>query len=221
MPRRPRPRSRCRSADARARPRDWVDHSPGERCDAAPRRALRSSDGAPRPRCRCRQGGRRRLPELAFLGDEPDDVAFRIHRDGQLIATVTDSTNWTDPAGTATSSYEVEAVTGDSPLPRSAPVRPLANQAMDIPLQRPAPAVVPVAQTFETTVSGKQFEPVDMNLLRADPRSAHRSRRPHRERIRAAHRTAPGLPAGAGLGSALPVRDGGHHGRGRPLPHQR
>ncbi|GAA1298231.1 hypothetical protein [Pseudonocardia xinjiangensis] len=116
-----------------------------------------------------------------FLGDEPDDVAFRIHRDGQLVATVTDSTNWTDPAGTATSSYEVEAVAGDGPLPRSAPVRPLANQAMDIPLQRPAPAVVPVAQTFETTVSGKQFEPVDMNLLR---------------RIRDAHAAPAGLTEG-------------------------
>ncbi|HEX8630529.1 MAG TPA: hypothetical protein VF755_20410, partial [Catenuloplanes sp.] len=101
-----------------------------------------------------------------FLGDEPDDVSFRVYRDGTRVATVTNSSNYTDPAGTTTSSYAVAAVVAGTERARSAAVRPLANQYRDIRLRRPAPAISPVLRTFATTTTGKQFEPVDMALLR-------------------------------------------------------
>jgi len=101
-----------------------------------------------------------------FLGDEPDDVRYRIYRNGRLLTTVSDSSNYTDPTGTATSTYRVAAIVDGVTRPLSDPVTPLAQQYRDIPLKRPAPAPYPLVETYPTTTTGKQFEPVDMNLLR-------------------------------------------------------
>ncbi|WP_410808893.1 hypothetical protein [Micromonospora sp. 067-2] len=101
-----------------------------------------------------------------FLGDEPDDVAYRVYRDNKLLTTVTASSNHTDTTGTTTSTYRIAAIVNGVTRPRSAAVTPLTDQFRDIQLRRPAPAVTPVLQTYPTTVTGKQYEPVDMNLLR-------------------------------------------------------
>ncbi|WP_410808899.1 hypothetical protein [Micromonospora sp. 067-2] len=101
-----------------------------------------------------------------FLGDEPDDVAYRVYRDNKLLTTVTASSNHTDTTGTTTSTYRIAAIVNGVTRPRSAAVTPLTDQFRDIALQRPPAAPYPRVQTYPTTVSGKQFEPVDMNLLR-------------------------------------------------------
>ncbi|MFK3983552.1 hypothetical protein ACI2K4_24605 [Micromonospora sp. NPDC050397] len=101
-----------------------------------------------------------------FLGDEPDDVVYRVYRDNRLVGTVTGSSNFTDAAGTVTSSYRVAAIVNGVTRPKSAATTPLAQQYRDIPLQRPPSAPYPLVTTYATTVSGKQFEPVDMDLLR-------------------------------------------------------
>ncbi|BCY10044.1 rhamnogalacturonan exolyase YesX [Actinoplanes sp. L3-i22] len=59
---------------------------------------------------------------------------FHVYRDGRRIATVTDSTNYLDPGGTATSKYQVAPV-GRA---RSEPVEPWAENHYDLPLQKPA-----------------------------------------------------------------------------------
>ncbi|MFI6762414.1 rhamnogalacturonan lyase [Micromonospora sp. NPDC050417] len=101
-----------------------------------------------------------------FLGDEPDDVAYRVYRDNKLVATVTGSSNYTDAAGTATSAYRVAAIVNGVTRPKSAAVTPLSQQYQDIQLKQPPAAITPVLETYATTVSGKQYEPVNMDLLR-------------------------------------------------------
>ena len=46
-----------------------------------------------------------------FLGNEPDDVAYNVYRDDANIATVTGKSNYTDPDGLATSSYQLDFLT--------------------------------------------------------------------------------------------------------------
>ncbi len=86
-----------------------------------------------------------------FLGDDPDDVSFNLYRDGALIATVTDSSNYSDPTGTTASVYEVAAVIGGVESAHEGTLVPMLAQNgtnngnfFDIDLQRPA--AVPVIQ---------------------------------------------------------------------------
>jgi hypothetical protein len=110
-----------------------------------------------------------------FLGNEPDDVAYNVYRDDANIATVTGKSNYTDPDGLATSSYQVAAVINGKKYAREASFRPVITSVgagtapgayFDIPLKRPPSASVPRIQAYATTVTGKQYEPVNMNLLR-------------------------------------------------------
>ncbi|MEN3612255.1 hypothetical protein AAH979_22210 [Plantactinospora sp. ZYX-F-223] len=110
-----------------------------------------------------------------FLGDEPDDVRYRIYRDGTVLTTVSGASNYTDTDGTASSAYRVAAIVHGVTRPLSPATTPLAQQYRDIPLQRPAAAPYPLVQTYPTSTTGKQFEPVDMELLRRI-RTAHANR---------------------------------------------
>ena len=107
-----------------------------------------------------------------FLGDEPDDVSYRVYRDGARIAEVSDSTNYSDASGQPTSVYSVAPVIKGVEGKRSANLTPNEQQYYDIPLQQPAPSVSPRWETFQRTVTDKQYEPVDMQLLR-DVREPH------------------------------------------------
>lgn len=106
-----------------------------------------------------------------FLGDEPDGTTFRLYRDGVRIAEVSDSTNFSDVGGRATSVYAVAPVIDGVEQARSPDLAPQAQQFFDIPLQQPAASVTPRLEVFPRTVSGKLYEPVDMQLLR-DARDA-------------------------------------------------
>ncbi|WP_308216193.1 rhamnogalacturonan endolyase family protein [Pseudarthrobacter raffinosi] len=58
---------------------------------------------------------------------------FNLYRDGQKLATVTDSTNYLDAAGTASSAYDVRAVVGGVELDRSATATSWGGNFKDIP----------------------------------------------------------------------------------------
>jgi hypothetical protein len=66
------------------------------------------------------------------------NVAYNLYRDGTKLATVTDSTNYLDPTGTATSSYAVSVVLKGTECPRSDGTTAWAGAYLSIPLTPPA-----------------------------------------------------------------------------------
>lgn len=77
-----------------------------------------------------------------MLGYEYDktaaNVAYHLYRDGTKLATVTDSTNYLDAAGTASSSYSVSAVIKGTECAKSEGSTPWAQNYLSIPLTPPA-----------------------------------------------------------------------------------
>lgn len=73
---------------------------------------------------------------------------FHVYRDGQRIATVTDSTNYLDAAGTANSVYRVAAVVDGVEVDLSAEVSPWSDAFYDLPLQRPPDGVTPAGESY-------------------------------------------------------------------------
>ena len=65
------------------------------------------------------------------------DVTYNLYRDGTKVANVTDSTNYQDSSGTATSKYTVSAVIKGVEGPQSTAVTPWAQQYLSIPLTPP------------------------------------------------------------------------------------
>lgn len=76
---------------------------------------------------------------------------FDIYRDGRKIATVTDSTNYLDADGTATSKYRVAGATA----------KPWAANYRDLPLQRPADGVTPAGETYTYSANDMSVGDVD------------------------------------------------------------
>ena len=76
-----------------------------------------------------------------MLGYEYDttasNVSYNLYRDGTLVKNVTDSTNFLDAAGKATSKYTVSAVIKGTEGEQSDPVTPWAQQYTSIPLTPP------------------------------------------------------------------------------------
>jgi rhamnogalacturonan endolyase len=69
--------------------------------------------------------------------DRSSSLSFDLYRDGVLIANVSDSTNYLDREGTATSSYSVRAVLAGAEQDASATVTPWAQNYLRIPLSAP------------------------------------------------------------------------------------
>jgi hypothetical protein len=65
------------------------------------------------------------------------NVSYNLYRDGAQIATVTDSTNYLDASGTASSSYTVTAVIKGTEGVQSAAATPWAQNYLSIPLTPP------------------------------------------------------------------------------------
>jgi rhamnogalacturonan endolyase len=66
------------------------------------------------------------------------NVSYDLYRDGTKLASVVDSTNYLDEAGTAMSSYSVRAVLQGTECALSAAVKPQAQNYVSIPLSPPA-----------------------------------------------------------------------------------
>lgn len=86
---------------------------------------------------------------------------FQVHRDGELIATVTDSTNHLDAGGTAASSYTVTPVLEGAAGAASEPMTPLAQPYASLPLQKPADGVTPLGEDY--TYSANDMSVGDMD----------------------------------------------------------
>ncbi|MEU8381882.1 rhamnogalacturonan lyase [Streptosporangium sp. NPDC048865] len=88
-------------------------------------------------------------------------ATFRLYRDGRPIATVTDSTNYRDVAGTPASRYAVAPITGGREGRRSAAVRPWSESFYDVPLRKPADGVTPVGETYTYAANDMSVGDVD------------------------------------------------------------
>ncbi|MDP9985919.1 hypothetical protein J2S98_001067 [Arthrobacter oryzae] len=86
---------------------------------------------------------------------------FNVYRDGQKLATVTDSTNFLDRAGTAGSAYQVRAVVGGVEVDRSATATPWGSNFKDIPLKKPADGVTPGGQAYAYSANDTSVGDVD------------------------------------------------------------
>ncbi|MDD6050535.1 MAG: rhamnogalacturonan lyase, partial [Clostridiales bacterium] len=86
---------------------------------------------------------------------------FIVLRNGEAIATVTDSTNYQDANGTATDVYAVAAILDGAALPPCKPVKPWANGYLDIPLHKPEGGVTPAGQAYEYTANDLSVGDVD------------------------------------------------------------
>lgn len=86
---------------------------------------------------------------------------FAVYRNGEKIATVTDSTNYLDAGATEGATYSVAAVVDDVELQRSAEVSPWAQGYTEIPLQKPADGVTPAGENYTYSAN-------DMSLGDAD-----------------------------------------------------
>lgn len=86
---------------------------------------------------------------------------FHVYRDGALIATVTDSTNYLDQNGSGDSSYQVAAVVDGVEVDLSAAVTPWSSNSYDLPLQRPADGVTPVGEPYTYSANDMSVGDVD------------------------------------------------------------
>ncbi|MFF2631731.1 fibronectin type III domain-containing protein [Microbacterium sp. NPDC058021] len=86
---------------------------------------------------------------------------FVVTRDGEAIATVTDSTNFLDPDGTAASRYRVTPVLAGREGEPSAETSPLADSHLDIPLTRPADGVTPAGEAYTYSANDVSVGDVD------------------------------------------------------------
>jgi hypothetical protein len=69
--------------------------------------------------------------------EAPERIAYKLYRDGEVLATVTDSTNYLDPEGAQDAAYSVALVIDGTECPPSAAVRPWAEPFLSIPLEPP------------------------------------------------------------------------------------
>ncbi|MEV4576582.1 rhamnogalacturonan lyase [Nonomuraea jabiensis] len=86
---------------------------------------------------------------------------FRVYRDGRPIATVTDSTNYLDPTGTATSRYSVAPIIRGKEGRPSAASRPWSETFHHVPLRKPAGGVTPVGEAYTYAANDMSVGDVD------------------------------------------------------------
>ncbi|MFE6650259.1 rhamnogalacturonan lyase, partial [Nocardioides sp. NPDC057772] len=86
---------------------------------------------------------------------------FQVFRDGRRIATVTDSTNFLDTAGMATSRYQVRPVVDGERGDMSEPATPTKQAYDELPLQKPADGVTPTGATYTYRANDMSVGDVD------------------------------------------------------------
>jgi hypothetical protein len=86
---------------------------------------------------------------------------FVVYRDNKPIATVTDSTNFVDPDGTATSAYAVAPVVDGKQGKRSERVTAWDGGHLDIPLNKPADGVTPAGEAYTYSANDASVADLD------------------------------------------------------------
>jgi hypothetical protein len=67
----------------------------------------------------------------------PTSISYNVYRSGTKVASVTDSTNYLDAAGTASSTYTVTPVCSGTEGPQSPSVKTWAQDYLDVPISPP------------------------------------------------------------------------------------
>lgn len=105
---------------------------------------------------------------------------FKVYRNGEYIATVTDSTNYMDIEGSETDSYQVAAVSDGVEAPASEAVCAWKSgeNYIDIPLKIPAGGVTPAGQEYVYHANDMSIADVDGDgeyeyILKWDPTNSH------------------------------------------------
>jgi hypothetical protein len=86
---------------------------------------------------------------------------FVVYRDGEAIATVTDSTNFVDPDGTGAAEYAVAPVADGVEGERSAAVAAWDAGYLDIPLNKPADGVTPAGESYTYSANDASVADLD------------------------------------------------------------
>jgi rhamnogalacturonan endolyase len=79
-----------------------------------------------------------RMMGYEYNATSPSSVSYNVYRSGTKVASVTDSTNYLDSAGTTSSTYTVSAVINGTECPQSPSVTTWAQNYVTIPLSPPA-----------------------------------------------------------------------------------
>ncbi|WP_156759031.1 fibronectin type III domain-containing protein [Microbacterium karelineae] len=113
-------------------------------------------------------------------GDDPDDVAFHVYRDGERLTAepVTGSTNFVDAGGTAESAYRISLLGDDGEVWATDEFAVWGDQFLDVPLDKPAGGTTPDGQPFEYTANDATVGDVDGDgeyeiVLLWNPTNAH------------------------------------------------
>ena len=91
----------------------------------------------------------------------PDLVSYNLYRDGDRIASVTDSTNYLDPAGDGSSVYSVRTVLGGVEQADSGGAKVWAQNYLRVPLNVPPAGVTPGSPICETPNEGYTYDAND------------------------------------------------------------
>jgi hypothetical protein len=117
-----------------------------------------------------------RMMGYEYDATTPTNVSYNLYKGGTKLTNVTDSTNYLDAAGTATSSYSVSAVIGGVECGQSAAVTPWAQNYLSVALSQPP------AGTLGGTYSPNDASPGDLDgdgqldlVLKWDPSNSQDS----------------------------------------------
>ncbi len=86
---------------------------------------------------------------------------FHVYRDGERIATVTDSTNYLDTDGSKNSQYRVVSTVDGGKAATAAEVTPWSGNSYDLPLQKPADGVTPAGERYTYSANDISVGDVD------------------------------------------------------------
>jgi rhamnogalacturonan endolyase len=88
-------------------------------------------------------------------------VNFNVYRDGILIASVEDSTNFVDSNGNDTSRYYVRSVLDGKELDQSSSITPWKQTYVDLLLKKPADGVTPAGESYTYSANDMSVGDVD------------------------------------------------------------
>jgi rhamnogalacturonan endolyase len=88
-------------------------------------------------------------------------VNFNVYRDGILIASVEDSTNFVDSNGNDTSRYYVRSVLDGKELDQSSTITPWKQSYVDLQLKKPADGVTPTGESYTYSANDMSVGDVD------------------------------------------------------------
>lgn len=111
------------------------------------------------------------------LGNERANVSYNLYRGSTKIATVTGASNYLDPAGSSSSTYEVSALVNGQELKKSSAVGVWNNNYMQIPLQVPRGGTTPDGVNYTYTANDCSVGDLDGDgqyeiILKWDPTNA-------------------------------------------------